>query len=502
MAILQALISYLSKSAGKALNAIFGWAVIALFGQTSPKEQTLLSAVVAAAAAWPILLLGTIVPKIALLVIAFVPLAKSVPSTWLRLVWIALALLVPIVVGIVVAARGSQENLPEPKWKKLLRGFPITLALAAAFLMMLVVAPILRIITVIQRREVVRMPALMHRSKTADTMAALAEVLATHGLPLQPAQAPWYLTAPSKIMLKIGGAAFASMANEHVQYRASPELALMVLANETVLRGKPVPVGRARALAAEVYGPRPVIQTFNADARVLEQHVKRVWSIYLEQPRHHARSVVLDRRLHELSAELSEKTLPWEEWQIIYRLLLQLDRALRGREPLLEESTYQAEENAMAEMKDRPALPGPRNMTKLPDRLPLSKAVPVSVEGMSNRELVGHVIDSATLLAKKEIELAKAELKKDLKAEVAMAKGLGVGAVCALFAVNLMLVAAALALGNVMAEWAAALVVAAVVLGVGTVAGVVGWKKRVTNPLESTRRSLKEDVLWAKERLA
>ena len=27
-------------------------------------------------------------------------------------------------------------------------------------------------------------------------------------------------------------------------------------------------------------------------------------------------------------------------------------------------------------------------------------------------------------------------------------------------------------------------------------------KKRVTNPLESTRRSLKEDALWAKERLA
>ena len=58
MAILQALISYLSRSAGKALNAIFGWAVVALFGQTSQKEQTVLSAVVAAAAAWPLLLLG------------------------------------------------------------------------------------------------------------------------------------------------------------------------------------------------------------------------------------------------------------------------------------------------------------------------------------------------------------------------------------------------------------------------------------------------------------
>src|SRR5207248_2726066 len=63
MAILQALISLIARSAGKILNAAFGWAVLALFGRTSPKEQTLLSAVVAAAAAWPFLLAGVVFPK-------------------------------------------------------------------------------------------------------------------------------------------------------------------------------------------------------------------------------------------------------------------------------------------------------------------------------------------------------------------------------------------------------------------------------------------------------
>jgi hypothetical protein len=186
---------------------------------------------------------------------------------------------------------------------------------------------------------------------------------------------------------------------------------------------------------------------------------------------------------------------------IIDRLLLRLDRALRGHQPLLAESTFHAEENAM-DKKEKLALPGPRNATRQPEKPPLSRAVPVSVEAMSNRELLSHLIDNATLLAKKEIELAKAELKQDIKAEVGMAKGLGVGALCALCTVNLMLVASALALGTVLAEWAAALIVAAAVLAVGTVAGLIGWKKRVTNPLESTRRSLKEDALWAKERLA
>jgi uncharacterized membrane protein YqjE len=63
-------------------------------------------------------------------------------------------------------------------------------------------------------------------------------------------------------------------------------------------------------------------------------------------------------------------------------------------------------------------------------------------------------------------------------------------------------IALALAEWTVLYEWAATLIVAAVVLLVGTVAGLIGWGKRVKQPLEATRRSLKEDVQWAKERLA
>jgi uncharacterized membrane protein YqjE len=124
------------------------------------------------------------------------------------------------------------------------------------------------------------------------------------------------------------------------------------------------------------------------------------------------------------------------------------------------------------------------------------------MRALSNRELIGQVIDSVTRLAKTEVELAKSELRADLKREVATVKGLGIAGLCAIWAVSLMLVACAFALGTVMPQWAAALIVAAVVLAVGTIAGLIGWKKRVKMPLEATRRSLKEDVLWAKERLA
>ena len=374
----------------------------------------------------------------------------------------------------------------------------MTLALACAFLLMLVVAPLLRIATVLRRREVVRIPAVMDKGLTAEAMAALADELERNQIRLHPANAPWHQTAPARILLKIGGRPFKAMASEHVEYRKNRELAVTVLPNETILRGKPVLVARARALCEEVYGPRPVLQTFGADSREIELHAKRVWSIYRDQPRAHRRAPALEARVSELAAELARKNL-------LGRMADRLPAALAGGpraawRRAAPAATPQKEEEHMAD--EKVALPGPRNMEKLPARLGVDRALPVSVEGMSNRELLGHIVDSATQLAKKEIELAKSELRADLKKEVSMAKGLGVAGLCALWTVSLMLVAGALALGTVIPEWAAALVVAAAVLAVGTVAGLLGWGKRVKQPLESTRRSLKEDALWAKERLA
>lgn len=59
-----------------------------------------------------------------------------------------------------------------------------------------------------------------------------------------------------------------------------------------------------------------------------------------------------------------------------------------------------------------------------------------TARNLSNRALISEITDRATLLAKKELELAKAEIRADLKSELAMAKALGVAAVVALTGLN------------------------------------------------------------------
>jgi membrane protein len=83
-----------------------------------------------------------------------------------------------------------------------------------------------------------------------------------------------------------------------------------------------------------------------------------------------------------------------------------------------------------------------------------------------------------------------------------MVKLLVTAGVVAVFGVNMLLVAAVFALTVWIPGWLAALGVAVLLLAIGGLLALVGWKRRVSAPLAVTRKTVKEDMQWAKERLA
>ena len=125
-----------------------------------------------------------------------------------------------------------------------------------------------------------------------------------------------------------------------------------------------------------------------------------------------------------------------------------------------------------------------------------------TTRSLSLRELIGEIIAKVTLLAKKEVELAKTELKADLVSELATVKGLGLAVLVGVCGLNMLLVATVLALAAYLPGWLAALLIGGLLAIVAGILGYVSWAHRVRSPLAATRRTLKEDAQWAKERLA
>ena len=124
------------------------------------------------------------------------------------------------------------------------------------------------------------------------------------------------------------------------------------------------------------------------------------------------------------------------------------------------------------------------------------------VTRLSTTQLVKEIASQAGLLVKKQIALAKTELKADARTEAKVAGGLGIAAVCAIVTITLLLVTVVLALAQVLPGWAAGLIVSGFMAAVVAVVAGVSWSRRIRKPLQRTRRELQQEIRFTKERFA
>ena len=482
MAVFQAIISFIGRTVGRLLSALLDWAVVSLFGRVTGNRKRFLWGMMAAAAAWPILLLGLVAPKAALFFFAFVPLSSGVPPGLVRSIWLAVAVLVPIAVGVTVGVQspaGRRDGLA----KSVLRGFPITAGLAAAFVILLVTVPTLRVASMVRGRHDTYVPLVTTLESYPLAARIVLETLERHGIEMASIEPPWWAALPSKILQRLGQGAFTGYIAEQTAYFRSGELEAVVYPNALLLRGPGDVVARAHALAVEALTGHPdMFQTVSADAQEIERQIQRVWSAYRLNPKAHENAGPLLSRFDEIAIEVARRPLPFDDWQVIYRQMLQLGRALCGQRQILE--------------------------VTLPKESFMSSATTSHVsidpetQALSTRQLLTRLLETVSLLVTKEVELARAELKADLKAELDMVKLLVAAGVVAVFGVNMLLVGAVFALTVWIPGWLAALGVAVLLLAIGGLLALIGWKRRVSAPLAVTRKTVKEDMQWAKERLA
>src|SRR5215212_1441267 len=150
MAIVQALLAFAFRSAGRALNTAFGWATVMIFGKVPQDRQIYLSVIAFGSVGWIVAVLGIIFPSFATFLLAFVPLPDWVSRTWVRLAMLAAAIVIPLVVGFVSTRMLDPADRPKgvaALATEVLKGFPYTLALAITLVMMTMVAPIMKVRT-------------------------------------------------------------------------------------------------------------------------------------------------------------------------------------------------------------------------------------------------------------------------------------------------------------------------------------------------------------------
>ncbi len=314
----------------------------ALFGDTTKGQQTLFSVIIAAAVAWPLLAFGVLAPKIAVQAIALVPLPPSVPDWTVRLVWVGLAFAIPLGVGIAVgqnAAADTPHRTRAWRWLRVWRGFPITLGLALAFGIIFVTVPIVKIVARVRRRHSAEIPLIMTAPAYHDVAAKIRDVLDRHGFHFRAAAPDWWVSAPIRLLSRLGGSDVSSHVPKRLEHFVTADLAISLYPTGLVLSGRPDRLTWAHGLIAESVVRTAGLQTTDPKAQALEQRLRALWKRVEADhaaPRPDRAGGPMGEDLEQITRELRTLQVQWDDWQALYREILQLDRALLGQRQLLD----------------------------------------------------------------------------------------------------------------------------------------------------------------------
>jgi hypothetical protein len=366
MLFLQAFLSLMKRSVGKILEALFGWAVLAVFGRVSRKDQALFSAAIGAAAAWPILLLGILMPGPVALVVALLPIPRGTSPELIRGVWIALAAAVPIAVGLVFQRRSRRAT---SRLRRLAAGFPITAALAAAFLIVCVAIPIRKLGALFAGWNQGDLPLISPPGAYREVAGEVRAALRNAGFPVASVKPPWHARALSSLMRTLGGEAFSADVPEELEVLRDEGLEVTIYPGGVTILGPRDDVARAQAVISERATRTPAHQTTSAEAQEVENEIHRLW-MDIETSRSRPADPDL-RRISRLFQTVAALDVDYEEWETVYRQTLQIALAMRGDSSLLETAIRrQGSKRASAESSKRPSTGGKaRTMSRRAGRL-------------------------------------------------------------------------------------------------------------------------------------
>jgi fatty acid desaturase len=121
----------------------------------------------------------------------------------------------------------------------------------------------------------------------------------------------------------------------------------------------------------------------------------------------------------------------------------------------------------------------------------------------STIELVRAIAQDSSMLVRKELELARLEIKEAAMARAKGAAAFGAAAFMGMLALIFLAITAAVALDIVLPKWLAWLIVGGAFLLLAGMAAIFGLRKmkRPSMKPEETVRTVKEDVEWAKAQL-
>ena len=330
VAILAALVAFGSRFASKVLTTALGWASTLLFGRVPASRQILLLGITFGSVIWMVLVAGIVFPDIGTFLLVLVPTQDIVPEWAIRLVMLIGALIVPGVIGgLTLALSSTAERTARRVAEAVARGYPLTVLLAVLLVFLAGLAIWRKGHSLIRRWTDAHVPLVVNPGAYDQVAADLDRAVSDAGLDVTPRAAPAAMSRPARWLAAIGGSTSSSLVPERMIQLHGPGLDILIYPMDLLISGKPELVARARAAMASRLTTSAAHLTVSAEAQAIEDRLAALGNGSGDTDHPPRFDDAAAAAFTEIDETLATLVVPYEEWEVLYRQRLQVERDLR-----------------------------------------------------------------------------------------------------------------------------------------------------------------------------
>jgi hypothetical protein len=333
MAILAALLAFGSRFTGKVLTTTLGWSATLLFGRVPASRQIPLLGITFGSVIWLALVIGVVVPAVGTFLLLLLPAQDVVPEGVIRLAMLAGALIVPGVVGgLTLVVRGGDRGGVASIVEAVARGYPLTVLLAVLLLFLAGLAVWRKLTSVARGWTDAHVPIAVTGGAYDQVAADLDAAVTAAGLEVVAKPAPASMSAPARWLAAVAGRGSGDLVPERLVQLDGRDLDILIYPMDLLISGKPVLVNRARAAMASRLTTTAAHLTTSAEAQAIEDRL-----LALSRPLADDSGArpefdgAADATLAGIDEDLARIEIPYEEWEVLYRERLQVERDLRAQ---------------------------------------------------------------------------------------------------------------------------------------------------------------------------
>jgi hypothetical protein len=331
MTILISIGGFIFRFAEGFLTTSLGWASNLMFGRVPRSHQVFVNLMFAGSLLWLFLLIGFLAPGVPSFFLQTTPHPNQIDRPLLGIAILIGLIVLPLIVGAasyLVPSDGERAS-GLGIVRELLRGYVLVPVLCFLLLFLTVVGIARKVRSVTHRWSDVHVPIVVKPKGYDQLVTDLGLTLTAVDLPVVAEDAPRVLSFPAWLLSRVAGDNVRKMRPDRLIELEGEDLRIGVYPSDIAISG-PEPVRiRARAAIVSRLATTAAYLTTSAESQAIEDRLHKVAERF-ESPAG-APAGEVAAALAAIDETLLEIKLPTDEWDILYRSRLQVERdALAG----------------------------------------------------------------------------------------------------------------------------------------------------------------------------